>query len=136
MSRIIITRFSSRALGAFLCLIGVGILAVISWKIWPTGSISTNLFASLWSAILTQQIEITSIGSFRLIYLFVMGMFFLGFGIVVFVLGRQVFYGAGSPAVIKCPYCHNSWKVKRAKAYSECPYCRKFVKPQVMRRID
>ena len=135
MSRIIITRFSSRALGAFLCLIGVGMLAVVSWKIWPSASASTNLFTSLWSAILAEQIEIPSIASFKLIYIFIMGAFFLGFGVVAFVLGRQVFYGAGSPALLKCPYCNNSWKVRRAKAYAECPYCRKFVKPQVMRKI-
>ena len=133
MSRIIITKLSNRVLGAFLCLIGLVMLALVIWKAWPTASASTNLFASLWSTILNEQIEISSLASFRSIYLFIMGVFFLGLGIVAFVLSQQVFYGAGSPALLKCPYCNNTWKVRRAKAYAECPHCRKFVKPQVVR---
>ncbi len=136
MSRIIITKFSSRALGAFLCLIGVGMLAIVSWKIWPSASASTNMFNSLWSAVLAEQIEIPSMITFKAIYLVIMGVFFLGLGVVAYALGRQVFYGAGSPALLKCPYCNNTWQVRRAKAYAECPHCRKFVKPQVLRRID
>ena len=135
MSRIIITKLSSRVLGAFLCLLGLGMLAVVFWKMWPTFSASTDFFASLWSTILAEQIEITSLVSFKLIYVFIMGVFFLGLGVVAFVLSRQVFYGAGSPALLKCPYCNNTWRVKRAKAYAECPHCRKFVKPQVIRPI-
>jgi hypothetical protein len=135
MSRIIITKFSSRVLGAFLCLVGLSILAVVLWKAWPTVSASTNLFTSLWSTILAQQIEITSIGSFRLVYLFFMSIFFLGLGVIAIILSQQVFYGAGLPVLLKCPYCHNSWKAKRAKGYAECPHCRKFVQPQVIRKI-
>jgi len=135
MSRIIITKLSSRVLGAFLCLLGLIMLAVVLWKAWPTVSTSTNLFASLWSTILAEQVEIASLASFRLIYLFALGLFFLSLGVVAFVLSRQVFYGAGSPALLKCPYCNNTWRVRRAKAYAECPHCRKFVKPQVIRPV-
>ena len=135
MSRIIITKLSSRVLGAFLCLVGLSMLAVVFWKAWPTVSASTNVFASLWSTILAEQIEIASLASFKLIYLFIMGVFFLGLGIVAIVLSRQVFYCAGTPVLLKCPYCKNSWKARRAKGYAECPHCRKFVQPQVMRKI-
>lgn len=135
MSRIIITRLSSRILGAFLCLLGLIALAVVLWKAWPTASASTNLFASLWSTILSEQIEIVSVASFRLVYLFVLGVFFLGLGVISVVLSRQVFYGAGSPVLLKCPYCNNSWNAKRARGYAECPHCRKFVKPLVTRKI-
>lgn len=136
MSRIIITKFSNRVLGAFLCLLGLAMLAVVLWKAWPTVSASTNLFSSLWSTILAEQIEIASLASLKLIYLFIMGVFFLGLGVVAVVLSRQVFYGAGSPVLLKCPYCNNNWKARRAKGYAECPHCRKFVKPQVIRRIS
>jgi hypothetical protein len=135
MSRIIITKFSNRILGAFLCLIGLSMLAIVLWQAWPSVSASPDFFSQLWSTILSEQIEIASVASFRLVYLFVMGIFFLGLGLVAVVLSRQVFYGAGAPAVLKCPYCNNTWRARRAKGYAECPHCRKFVQPQVMRKI-
>jgi hypothetical protein len=135
MSRIIITKLSSRVLGAFLCLVGLSMLAIIFWKAWPTVSASPNFISQMWSTILAEQIEITSVASFRLVYIFTMGIFFLGLGIVAIVLSRQVFYGAGTPVLLKCPYCNNSWKARRAKGYAECPHCRKFVQPQVIRKI-
>jgi hypothetical protein len=135
MSRIIITKLSSRVLGAFLCLVGLSMLVVVFWKVWPTVFGSPNFISQLLSTIITEQIEIASVASFRLVYLFTMGVFFLGLGVVAVILGRQVFYGAGSPVLLKCPYCHNSWKARRAKGYAECPHCRKFVQPQVMRKI-
>ena len=135
MSRIIITKFSSRVLGAFLCLLGLIILAVVMWKAWPTVSALPDFMSQLWSTILSEQIEVSSLASFKLVYLFIMGVFFLGLGVVALVLSRQIFYGAGTPVLLKCPYCHNSWRARRAKGYAECPHCRKFVQPQVMRKI-
>jgi hypothetical protein len=110
-------------------------LAIVLWQAWPSVSASHNFFSQLWSTILSEQIEIASVASFKLVYLFVMGIFFLGLGVVAVVLSRQVFYGAGAPAVLKCPYCNNTWRARRAKGYAECPHCRKFVQPQVMRKI-
>jgi len=133
MSRIIITKLSSRVLGAFLCLLGLGMLAFVFWKALPSVS-SSSLPASLWSTILTEQIEIASIVSFKMVYLFVLGVFFLSLGITAFILSRQIFYAAGSPALLTCPYCKNSWKARRAKGWAECPHCRKFVQPQVTRK--
>jgi len=134
MSRIIITKLSSRVLGAFLCLLGLGMLAFVFWKAFPSVSTSSNLLPALWSTILTEQIEIASLVSFKLVFIFVLSVFFLGLGVTGFVLSRQVFYAAGSPVLLKCPYCNNSWKAKRAKGYAECPHCRKFVQPQVTRK--
>ena len=136
MSRIIITKLSNRIIGAFLCLLGLGMLAVVLWKAWPTVSASSNFLSELWSTILTEQFEIASVASFRLVYAFIMSIFFLGLGIIALILSRQVFYGAGAPAVLKCPYCNNTWKARRAKGYAECPHCRKFVQPQVIRKIS
>jgi hypothetical protein len=110
-------------------------LAIVLWQSWPSVSASPDFFSQLWSTILSEQIEIASVASFRLVYLFVMGIFFLGLGLVAVVLSRQVFYGAGAPAVLKCPYCNNTWRARRAKGYAECPHCRKFVRPQVVRKI-
>jgi hypothetical protein len=135
MSRIIITKLSSRFLGVFLCLLGLSMLAIVLWQAWSTASASPSFFSQLWSTILTEPIEIASVASFRLVYVFVMGIFFLGLGLVAVVLSRQVFYGAGAPVVLKCPYCNNTWRARRAKGYAECPHCRKFVQPQVMRKI-
>jgi len=110
-------------------------LAVVMWKAWPTVSASSNFISQLWSTILSEQIEVSSLASFKLVYLFIMGVFFLGLGVIALVLSRQIFYGAGTPVLLKCPYCHNSWRARRAKGYAECPHCRKFVQPQVMRKI-
>ena len=134
MSRIIITKLSSRVLGVFLCLLGLSMLAFVFWKALPSVSTSSNLLASLWSTILTEQIEIASLVSFKLVFIFVLSVFFLGLGVIGFILSRQVFYAAGSPALLTCPYCRNSGKARRAKGWAECPHCRKFVQPQVTKK--
>jgi len=134
MYRIIRRKLSGHVLGMLLCLVGFSILFVVFWKAWSGISASSNVLSSLWSYILTEQIEIASTVTLKLSYLGIMGAIFLGLGIIVLAFSRQIFYLSGESVLLQCPYCKNQWRTSRAKGWAECPYCRQFVQPQVTKR--
>lgn len=136
MSRIIIRKLSSHVLGVLLCLIGLVILVTVFWRAWSdaSASASSNVLSSLWAYILTEQVELASMVTLKLVYPFILGTVFLVLGVVVIAFSRQVFHLSGETVLLKCPYCRNSWKANRAKGWAECPHCRKFVQPQVAKK--
>jgi len=134
MYRIIRRKLSGHVFGIILCLIGFSILFVVFWKAWSSVSASPNVLSSLWSYILTEQIEIASIVTVKLSYLSIIGAIFLVLGTVVLALSRQIFYLSGESVLLTCPYCKNQWRTSRAKGWAECPHCRQFVQPQVTKR--
>jgi len=134
MRRIIRRKLSGHVLGIILCLMGFTILFVVFLKAWFSVSASSNVLSSLWSYILTEQIEIASIVTLKLSYLSIMGAIFLGLGTVILALSRQIFYLSGESVLLQCPYCKNQWRTSRAKGWAECPHCRQFVQPQVTKR--
>jgi hypothetical protein len=122
---------SVQALGIILCLAGLGALFSVLWKAWPTVSVSPNALSTLWSYILTEQIDIASAVVLKLTYLSIMGVIFLILGITVIVFSQQVFYLSGESISLECPYCKNYWKARRAAGWAECPHCHQFIQPQV-----
>jgi len=134
MYRIIRRKLSGHVFGIILCLIGFGILFVVFWNAWSGISASSNVLSSLWSYILTEQIEIASIVTVKLSYLSIIGAIFLVLGIIVLAFSRQIFYLSGESVLLQCPYCKNQWRTSRAKGWAECPHCRQFVQPQVTKR--
>mgnify|MGYP001139988837 CR=1 FL=1 len=134
MYRIIRRKLSGHVFGIILCLIGFGILFVVFWNAWSGISASSNVLSSLWSYILTEQIEIASIVTVKLSYLSIIGAIFLVLGIVIIAFSRQIFYLSGESVLLQCPYCKNQWRTSRAKGWAECPHCRQFVQPQVTKR--
>jgi len=134
MHRIIRTKQSGQILGSVLCLMGFAALIVVFWKAWPDASSSANMFSALWLEILTQQINVASIIALKLIYLTVAGTVFLVLGIVVLVFSRQIFLVSSGSTLLQCPHCKNQWKAGRAMGWAECPYCRKFIHPQTMKK--
>jgi len=131
MRRIIRRQLSSHILGSLLVLVGVIILIVVFWKAWSSVSASSNVLSSLWSYILTEQVDLASTVTLKLLYLSIMGAIFLVLGIVVIAFSRQVFYLSGESVWLTCPYCKNHWRASRAKGWAECPHCRQFIKPNV-----
>jgi len=132
--RVIVQRkLSGHLFGIFLCLVGFGILFVVLWKAWPSVSSSSNVLSSLWSYILTEQTDLALIGTLKLVYLSIIGGIFLFLGIFVLAFSRQILYLSGGPILLQCPYCNNHWKARRAMGWAECPHCRKFIHPQVMK---
>jgi len=131
MRRIIRRQLSSHILGSLLVLVGVIILIVVFWKAWSGVSASSNVLSSLWSYILTEQVDLASTVTLKLLYLSIMGAIFLVLGIVVIAFSRQVFYLSGESVWLTCPYCKNHWRASRAKGWAECPHCRQFIKPNV-----
>ena len=134
MSRIIRTKQSGQALGAVLCMMGFVALLVVFWKAWPNASSSQNVLLALWIQILSQQISLGSSVNLRLTYLTVIGTAFVIFGLVVLALSRQIFHVTREPTLLQCPYCRNQWKARRAMGWAECPFCRKFINPQTVKK--
>ena len=134
MYRIIRRKLSGHVFGIILCLIGFSILFVVFWNAWSSVSASSNILSSLWSYILTEQVEIASTVTVKLSYLSIIGAIFLVLGIVIIAFSRQIFYLSGKSVLLQCPYCKNQWRTSRAKGWAECPHCRQFVQPQVTKR--
>jgi len=134
MRRIIRRKLSGQVLGVLLLLVGVGILFVVFWKAWSAVSASPNVLSAVWSHILTEQVNISSVATLKLTYLSIAAAIFLVLGIVVLGFSRQVFYLSGESVSLQCPYCKNSWRARRAMGWAECPYCRKFIQPQLKKR--
>ena len=134
MSRIIRTKQSGQALGAVLCMMGFVALFVVFWKAWPSASSSQNVLLALWIQILSQQISLGSAVTLKLAYLTVIGTAFVIFGLVVLALSRQIFHVTREPTLLQCPYCRNQWKARRAMGWAECPFCRKFINPQTVKK--
>lgn len=105
----------------------------VFWKTWPNVSTSTNIPSSFWSYLINEQVNVASLLSLKLFYVGIAGTFILVAGLFTLVLSRQIFYSSGESVSLKCPYCKNSWKARRAVGWAECPYCRKFIQPQVAR---
>lgn len=131
MRRVIRRKLSGQVLGAILFIVGIGVLFAVFLKAYLGVSTSSNLLSSLWSYILTEQVNIASLATLKLSYVSIMGAIFLVLGIVVLGFSRQIFYLSGESVWLVCPYCKNSWKARRAVGWAECPYCRKFNQPQV-----
>jgi len=134
MHRIIRRKLSGHVFGIILCLIGFSILFVVFLKAWLSVSASSNVLSSLWSYILTEQVELASIVTVKLSYLSIIGAIFLVLGIIIIAFSRQIFYLSGESVLLQCPYCKNQWRTSRAKGWAECPHCRQFVQPQVTKR--
>ena len=134
MPRIIRTKQSGQALGAALCLMGFIVLLVVFWKAWPGASASSNALSALWMQILSQQVSLGSMVTLKLIYMTIAGTVFLIAGLVVLALSRQIFYVSRESTLLQCPYCRNQWKTRRAMGWAECPFCRKFINPQTVKK--
>jgi hypothetical protein len=135
MPRIIRTKQSGQALGAILCLLGFIALLVVFWKAWPGASSSQNVLSALWVQILSQQISIGSIVTLELAYVTAAGTVSVIVGLLVFALSRQIFHVSREPTLLQCPYCRNQWKARRAMGWAECPFCRKFINPQTVKKV-
>lgn len=134
MRRIIRKKTSAQILGSVLLIVGLSILFFVLWK--ASSGISSNAgLSALWSYVLNEQVDVVSFVMFRMIYLAIMGVIFLGLGLVTLVFSRQIFYLSGESVMLTCPYCKNRWKASRAMGWAECPHCRKFIQPQVMKSV-
>ncbi|HKZ94977.1 MAG TPA: hypothetical protein VJ249_10435 [Candidatus Bathyarchaeia archaeon] len=135
MRQIIRTKQSGQILGSILCLLGFVALLLVFWKAWPSASGSADVFSALWSQVLNGQINLGSLLVLKLVYLMIGGSALLILGIAVLALSRQIFYVSGESTLIQCPYCRNQWKARRAMGWAECPFCRKFIHPQTVKKI-
>jgi hypothetical protein len=134
MRRIIRRKKSGYALGFVLFSTGLIVLFAVLWKSWPNVSASDNALSALELYLWTEQFNFIPGVTFKLVYVTAMGVFFLAFGLVVLAFSRQVFSVTGDESVLlRCPYCKNNWKANRAKAWAECPHCRQFIRPTVVK---
>ena len=135
MHRMVRTKRSGQILGGLFCLVGFGALLVVLWRAWPNVSGSANVFSAFWSEILVGQISVASVVTFKLAYLAAVGTILLPFGVVVLAFSRQIFFASSGSIQLQCPCCKNQWKARRGMGWAECPYCRKFINPQTMKKV-
>lgn len=133
MRTIIRTKRSGQVLGFMLFLVGFALLAMIVWKAASSVQGSSDLLSSMWSYILTEHVNVTSIIRLKMSYVSAIGTAFLVLGVVVLAFSRQVFHVSKGAVTLKCPYCNNYWKARRAIGWAECPHCRKFIQPRVVK---
>jgi len=134
MKKVLRRERSGYILGLILCLIGLILLAVALWKLWPHVSVSQNALTELWSYLWKEQLELALGIELRLIYLTVLGILMFFSGAVMVALSQKWFTLSGEAILLTCPYCKNQWKTSRAKGWAECPHCRQFIQPQVAKR--
>lgn len=135
MRQIIRTKQSGLILGIVLCLLGFAALLAVLWKTWPSVSNSANVFSALWSEILNGQMTFGSALTLKMLYVTVGGSILLVAGMIVLGLSRQIFHVSSGPSLLQCPYCKNQWKARRAMGWAECPYCRKFINPETVKKL-
>ncbi len=116
-----------------LFLAGFALLAMVVWKAASSVHGSSDLLNSMWSYILTEYVNVTSVIRLKLSYVGAMGTAFSVLGVVVLVFSRQVFHVSKGAVTLKCPYCNNHWRARRATGWAECPHCRKFIQPRVIK---
>jgi len=130
MKRVIRRKKSGYALGFLLFSIGLIVLFAVLWSAWPNVSASHDVFSALWSYLWSRQFDFGVGVGLKLMHLTIMGAAALVSGIVVLALSRQIFsVYAGEHVLMKCPFCKNRWKARRASGFAECPHCRQFVEP-------
>lgn len=131
MRKVLRKEKSGYASGLIFCLIGLVLLAVVSWKVWLHASGSQLVLSDLLALLWTEPLDFAFGVEFKLMHFTILGtMLFLG-GIVMLLLSRKWFPLAGETVMLTCPYCKNQWRTSRAKGLAECPHCRQFVQPQV-----
>lgn len=134
MRRIIRRKKSGYALGFTLCFIGLTVLLAVLWKAWPNVSASDDVFSALESYLWTNHFDFGFGVGLKLTHLTMMGAAALVLGIFVLAFSRQVFsVYAGENVLLQCPFCRNRWKARRARGLAECPHCRQFVEPRVVK---
>ncbi|MFQ6068795.1 MAG: hypothetical protein ACE5KD_04540 [Candidatus Bathyarchaeia archaeon] len=134
MRRIIRRKKSGYALGFALCFIGLIVLFAVLWKAWPNVSASDDVFSALSSYLWAKQFDFGFGVRLKLMHLSILSLAVLALGIFVLAFSRQVFsVYAGENVLLQCPFCKNRWKAGRASGWAECPHCRQFVQPTVVK---
>jgi len=131
MRRILRREKSGYALGLIFCLVGLFLLAVVSWKAWQDATVSQHVSSDLWSYLWTEQFDFAFGVGFKLIHFTILGAAIFLLGAVIMALSRKWFTLSGETVLLTCPYCKNHWRASRAKGWAECPHCRQFIQPQV-----
>jgi len=133
MRRILRREKSGYALGLVFCLVGLFLLAFVWWKVWLRASVSQLVLSDLWSYLLAEQLDFPFGFGFKLVYFTILGAVIFVLGTVVLALSQKWFTLSGETVVLTCPYCKNHWRASRANGWAECPHCRQFIRPQVMK---
>lgn len=132
MRRILRKEKSGYTLGLIFCLVGLIMLVAVLWKALLHVSVSQLILSDLWTYLSTEQLDL-AFAEFKLIYFAILGAVIFIFGTVMLALSQKWFTLSGENVLLTCPYCKNHWKASRAKARVECPHCRQFIQPQVVK---
>ena len=119
------------ALGVVLFLIGISTIIYTFWGVWlETGSFNEFLTA-FWNLLWTEEIDLVAGISFKLIFLFILGMTALIFSALILAFSRKWFV-VGEKVLVECPFCKRRWRTDPQKALVHCPYCRQLIHPRIV----
>ncbi len=97
-------------------------------------SASHDVFSALEPYLWANEFDFGFGVGLKLMHLTVIGAATLVLGIFVLAFSRQVFsVYAGENVLLQCPFCKNYWKASRGRGLAECPRCRQFVEPRVVK---
>ena len=130
MTRITVYNVVGYALGLGLSIVGAILLIVALWNAWPDAVGSADIFAALQAQLWAEEFDFGIGVRFKLMEVTILGTALLVLGVFVTFLSRQVFH-AGKYIFLKCPFCKNRWKARRARTWAQCPHCNKFIQPRI-----
>jgi len=131
MRRIIRKQKSAYMLSLVLCSVGTVSLLFTLWKTYPQLSSSTDPFSTFLSLLWTENLTSISGFEFKLIYLVILGDAMLIFGVIMWILSRQLFLLPGQNVWFQCPFCNKKWESIGDKALVHCPHCRQLIHPKI-----
>jgi len=134
MKKVLKREKSGYTLGIVFCLVGLILLAVAFWRVWLHASASQLVLSDLWPYLWTEQLDLAFGVKFKLIYFTLSAVVIFFAGSMMLALSQKWFTLSGETVLLMCPYCKNHWRTSRAKGWAECPHCRQFIQPQVIKR--
>ncbi|UCE96232.1 MAG: hypothetical protein JSV51_01080 [Candidatus Bathyarchaeota archaeon] len=118
-------------IGAILCLIGLIALLVLVWEAWPEVSYEEDPISAFWTFLWTGQFNLISGIEVKPMYLIILSVTALIFGMAVFAFSRQRFFLPGKNFKLQCPFCKKYWKAGYDRGQVSCPHCRHLVHPKL-----
>ena len=119
------------ALGVFLFLIGISAIIYTFWRVWLETASFNEFLTAFWNLLWTEEIDLIAGISFKLIFLFILGMIALIFSALTLAFSRKWFV-VGEKVLVECPFCKRRWRTDPQKALIHCPYCRQLIHPRIV----
>jgi len=141
----ILRKKTGYALGLLLCLVGILLLGLVTWKLWSEGVFSAS---NPFSELITKLDMSNPFGlGLKLLHHSLIGVVLLIVGAGILVARREKIQVVEEvTALLECPRCKNQWEEALGKeqlksmgypqvktlSRRKCPNCGKFIRPKIV----